>query len=509
MRGNVSTGFRGKRSSDRGATAIIVAVSLLVLLGFAAIAIDLGLGFNERRQDQTGADLGVMAGSLQSLNGVNQIRDETLSFVRQNLDTTFTDGEWETAWEGCTDPESTTTYASLRFTPVPSPTAWATPGGVLPCISTSPFGYVRVNTPDQFVDTTFGKLLGLNQITTGADAIAKIASRGRSGILPFGLPVTAGAGDHLCLSSGPTGLAVDPCTGAASGNFGTLKAPFFGNPDLGTSVNCNAASLGDTLAINIAIGIDHFVTVAPGTAAATEIRDICFNFGVNTLNTDTGFPNNGVEEGLAGPIPGSAPAGARPRLANSSNTASRFDRLLDDKPLWQYINPALAGGSDVPTVCAHNTFDNSLANPFRSSPDFRADWNADGTPDALESWQHMEACFDAYVGGPWQILFSDTLDESPRFSYAPQFWENSLGSGNAWLHIKQFRAVFIQGTWWKKGNAYAVFHPGEGCVGTCASNYSMKQVSGFIVPDASLPTELRGDPPPFGGLNPYKFELWK
>jgi Putative Flp pilus-assembly TadE/G-like len=503
---------RTRFRDDRGATAIFVSVILLLLLGFAAIAIDLGAGFNERRQDQTAADLGVMAGSLESLNSVAAIRDETLNYVKLNLDTTVTAAEWQTAWEGCLDPERTTTYASLRFTPVPLPAGWSNATSNLPCISVSPYGYVRVNTPDQFVDTTFGQLMGVDQLQTGADAIAKIAARGRAGILPFGLTSTAAGGDHLCLSSAPTGLAVDPCVGPNSGNFGTLKAPFFGNPDLGTSVNCNAAPLGDTLAINIAIGIDHFVTVAPGTSGATEIRDICFNIGVNTLNTDTGFPNAGVEEGLAGPLPATAPAGALARLTNSSNTANRFGRQLDDKPLWEYIDPTLNGltATDVPTICDPTTFDNSPTNPFRTHADFKADWNGDTFPDELESWQHMGACLKAYeTTGPWEVLLLSTIEESPRFSYAPQFHENTLGMGNNWLHIQRFRAVFIQGTWWKKGNAYAIFHPGEGCVGTCASNYAMKQVSGFIVPDAALPLDLRGDPPPFGGLNPYEFQLWK
>lgn len=51
--------FRGK--ADRGATAVIVALSLLVLVGFTAIAIDGGRAYNERRSTQNAADNAALA----------------------------------------------------------------------------------------------------------------------------------------------------------------------------------------------------------------------------------------------------------------------------------------------------------------------------------------------------------------------------------------------------------------------------------------------------------------
>ena len=93
-------------SSDRGASAVTVAVAMVVLMGMAAIAIDLGLGFNERRQDQTAADVAVMAGAVEVTLGADQqtIVSEVLQFARDNLDTSYTDGEWESIWESCSDP---------------------------------------------------------------------------------------------------------------------------------------------------------------------------------------------------------------------------------------------------------------------------------------------------------------------------------------------------------------------------------------------------------------------
>ena len=52
---------------ERGASALLVALSMLMLLGFAALAVDIGAGFNERRQDQNAADAAVLGGALEVL----------------------------------------------------------------------------------------------------------------------------------------------------------------------------------------------------------------------------------------------------------------------------------------------------------------------------------------------------------------------------------------------------------------------------------------------------------
>ena len=47
--------------SERGAAAVIVAVSMVVLMGFAALAIDLGAAYAEQQQLRNGADAGALA----------------------------------------------------------------------------------------------------------------------------------------------------------------------------------------------------------------------------------------------------------------------------------------------------------------------------------------------------------------------------------------------------------------------------------------------------------------
>ncbi len=56
------------RGKERGSTAILVAVALLMLMGFASLAIDAGLGFDDRRGTQNAADLAALAAAWQDCN---------------------------------------------------------------------------------------------------------------------------------------------------------------------------------------------------------------------------------------------------------------------------------------------------------------------------------------------------------------------------------------------------------------------------------------------------------
>ena len=51
----------GKASNERGAISVIVAILLVALLGFVAIAVDVGVIYSERAQLQNGADASAMA----------------------------------------------------------------------------------------------------------------------------------------------------------------------------------------------------------------------------------------------------------------------------------------------------------------------------------------------------------------------------------------------------------------------------------------------------------------
>ncbi len=67
--------LRGRGESERGSVAITVALSLTVLLGFAALVVDIGLNWATRTSAQTAADSAALAGasSLLSDGGVAAI----------------------------------------------------------------------------------------------------------------------------------------------------------------------------------------------------------------------------------------------------------------------------------------------------------------------------------------------------------------------------------------------------------------------------------------------------
>ena len=483
-------------------------MTLFVLIGFAALAIDIALGFNERRQDQTAADVGVMAAAVDTLASNATMRDSILDFTRRNVISTYTNSDWQARWEACTDPERAALNASgFNFVPVAAPGGWSV--GTIDCISFDAGGFVRVNLPELEFSTTFGKVFGIDELETNADAIARIASRG-GGILPFGLLSGTGEGTHVCLRDSAGGHAEEPCDGPDAGNFGAIESPHYGTQPGGPSQNCTGSPKKDVLAVNIAIGIDHRVTVDLDGSTSNERRDTCgvMNSGntPDTLNTFTGI-SNGLIEGLAvGPVPG----GFTPRLQQGPNPKrSVYGSSLDDKPMWEYIDPSITAtaGNDIPPQCEASTFDNSI------HPDF--DWDGDGVLDRPESWEHLDNCLNAYVNGqpghpaPYNaVIFEETLNESPRFAYVPQFHEATFGSGNSWRHVARFKATWLQGTWWKKGGTINVFHPGEAGSFSAGGNWSLIQLSGIVIPDRALPVDLRGASPT-GGVSPFKPELYR
>lgn len=495
---------------ERGVSALLTASALLLMMGMAAIALDVSAGYNERRQDQTAADAGALAGALEYVLGGSAASNKVTEYVAVNLDTTA--GAMQTAWESCVDPAAErNTQPGDNFVALPPPSGWTVTDPDDWCISVdSAKALLRVRVPLQSTSTTFGRVLGMNEINTFAVAVARIESRGSGGILPFGLGSGANGGYHTCLSDAPSGLATNPCDGGTTGNFGTLKIRQFGNTTLGTSTNCTASPLDQTLAQNIAVGTDHEVVTDPDGLTSNEVRDECFNPGVDTLNTDTSFSEFGAEDGMVGPVPG-MPA-ATPRLKQTGPfTGPIFnDHRINDKPLWEYLlNTVTYDGTVAPTTCDPASFTGGVADYNGNGlPD--DDFDGDGIQDQARSWQHMAKCLDDYASGLYAtVIFDETiLDNSSRFGYLPQFWEDDLGTGSQWNHIQRFRAIYINATVWKKGPTYKFHVPGEPCMGCGGNGWALKQVTAYVFPDASLPPVLRGDPiPGLTGLNPFEIEL--
>lgn len=78
-------------TDERGDSLILVALSLLVLLGLLALAIDVGFAYSERRHMQNAADAGALAGAAVMMTGGTdaEILAAVDEYVRRNTAQTF------------------------------------------------------------------------------------------------------------------------------------------------------------------------------------------------------------------------------------------------------------------------------------------------------------------------------------------------------------------------------------------------------------------------------------
>lgn len=497
---------------DRGATAVLIAFTMVVLLGMAAVAIDLGVGLNERRQGQTAADLAVMAGAVEVTQGSDQqtIVTEVLAYARDNLNIEYSDSDWQSAWQNCQDPErlgfDVGIGTPVDFQPIEEPEEWGS--GELECIS-QVSSYLRVRIPDQVVATSFARIIGTDELSTHADAVAKIDALDISGAaLPFGIPGGTGNGE-ICLKSSGSGTAFPPCQGPSAGGFGEINSEFFG--DFFGSPSCSNPG-DDELAQNVALGIDHALAEWPETDATDEgvtlgsphpgdfgaggvsdYQNIGFDAckiedgavvpevdghvtPPNTLRVATGFSPQPIEDGLISNMtflgePSRLQQGSNPtRVIHDGNTTTY---QLDNKGLWDYLNAT----NSVPGLpeCDGNTY---------------------GGLPLEEKIQRMDTCLDGYSGTT--DLFTSDLGESPRLVWAPEYWHAASSSGLSWQPIYRFRLVFLAGTYFNcsSGTCDFYFYPDlDSDTDLCATPpasckaIGLDQLSAYLLPGEAVPPD--------------------
>jgi len=518
---------------DRGASAVFIAFTMVLIMGIAAVAIDAtGLGFNERRQDQTAADTAVMSGALGFILGEDDVTkvSTALEVARANLDTTYTDAEWQASWEACVDPDiggvDVGTGTPVAFSPMPNP--FPLPGtATLQCVSKSS-SYMRVVIPDQVIDTTFGKVLGFDTLTTHAEAVARIETiTEEDGLLPFGIPGGTGDGE-TCLSSNPSGIAEPPCQGPNGGGFGAINSELFG--DFFGSPSCANPTGMTELEQNVALGIDHFVDVwssadgaaegvvegdaHPGDGTIGAYQNVSYDqcsisggavvpqqggqeFPPNTHKVDTGFSQAQYVE--AGLISNTMYLGQPSRLQNTSNPTQDLVKKrvggsetvysLDDRGPWIYLTG------------------NGLCNP--------TSYTGLAT-DAKVARFHM--CLTTYVGTT--DIFSTSIADSPRFAWAPQYWHDVSTTGLSWQPVKSYRMVFLGGLWFNcsGGTCGATFYPDEddenGNAEICevsgggCKQLNLDQMSAWILPDEAVPDSV-SSAFPGGEASPFEVRLFR
>lgn len=163
---------RPARSDQCGVTLILFTLMITVMLVFVALAMDSGLVFNERRQDQSAADSAVLAAAQLLLNGRTKAEAEEEIITGTLTNTQSTNGAtlegpggWRERWNSCS------------ATPPPN---FVVVDPTYPCIAfrdispSNPTTKVWAHLPPITVGSTFGGVVGINSYKTTAEATAEI-----------------------------------------------------------------------------------------------------------------------------------------------------------------------------------------------------------------------------------------------------------------------------------------------------------------------------------------------
>jgi hypothetical protein len=233
---------------ERGQVVLIVAGGLVVLLLFAGLVIDTGVGFRERRASQNISDLSAMAG--------------TRIIAESYLDpSTPVDGsdvyaavEESAAANGCEDPCTwSAEYVMPNGTGVTTDLGPVIDGGGIPAGAQG----VTV-TSDRHPATFFMRLIGQDHINVSSDATALTSQQEPppAGILlPIGIfDADYETGVEYTLTEGEHG----------PGNFGWLT--WFGSPDAGTMAD--SVCMPD----NPAFGFPHWFDGGTGVMNKSQAR---------------------------------------------------------------------------------------------------------------------------------------------------------------------------------------------------------------------------------------------
>ena len=414
--------MRAEVRSDRGASAILIAMVMVVIMGIAAVVLDGGNAFGEKRQAQSGVDFASLAALAAATGGSPEDAGaaEAQNVVAANLPGRTLD------WDACTD-----TSPPPEYTIVSSLTD---------CISfTENFGQARVVLPADAVDTTFGAILGIDEITVRTEAEAEQTSQASAQVIPW----TAGSGSNVCLFSNQAPQTVPPCDGPQSGFFGYLDMALYGSSssDLDNPSTCAQGTSNVRSAINVAKGSDHImVEWNPGDPVVHD-HTVCPNKSedINQLEVQTGSPTQGATEGLitgiSGSINGQSFGAADGRLEYNSawstgSPVSVRGFTLDNTPLWAYLD------------------------------DPSCSWAAGAITGNVDEFQEMVACLDAWTPADGSV-FSASLSEHRRFAAVPIFTSYPTGPGSYLIDF--FSPVWIETIYQNcsANRCHTIFSPAE------------------------------------------------
>ena len=449
-----------RSNRESGVSALILASSLLLLMGMAAVTVDLGAAFNERRQDQSSADAAALAAGVEILigNSYEEAVAAAKSFVDQNLGRTLTAAQWSQ----CTDTDHvglTTREAANGLDPSQ------------PCISFGQsaggqaFSHIRVRVPVQETPTTFGRVLGVFTLQTSAAAEVELVPLLGQGAFPASVFNGTAAGTTVCIKTGTGSANQTSCGDPSTGNFGNFRPYFYTeiHPSNPNSM-CNDGSSVNALGFIMSNGLDHSLGIAPGAGLGTRVNgDSCPGqsgpINPDRVRSGSGYSNNDVTQGLiSGGTWDSTPYVGRltkpTPWSGSYGAATIFTRPVDNRPLWTFIDPAQALLADVavnvatPQVPAFAACSAAAAGP--SFITTLAEEPAFETAQAA-----LTQCLTAFAGlpiPPADGLFVEALFDSPRLTIVPEYHQLvPIGNNSCCYDLKGSQPVYLNSVWTAHG----------------------------------------------------------
>jgi Flp pilus assembly protein TadG len=422
--------------SEQGASLILTSLALVLLMGMAALAVDLGIAFNERRQDQSAADVGSLAAAqfarpissaqCAAYSGIQLARCngamEAMAVANATLDSPSL-ADWATASECLGLP------AGYTVSPITNCVAF-----------NANLQRAWVKVPNIEVGTVFARVMGFAQVVTNADAIAITGNALSGNLLPFLTPSIVGTSSYDCLKTGPNpnwGVCEDL---PATGNFGSGDYFVYGNELIDSITQCFGGT-NSRLVYNIANGVDHPLGIHP-TGSGTGIHETSscpiFSAQPDMVTGQSGVGSNldiGLTQG--GTFHSNVPYDGRiedaggflVRNAGGGNPESR----VDNNPLWSYLLGGLSG------ACS-----------------------------AVSSPAQMVACIDQ-AKSSGTVIFTDSIVDSPRFGFTALMYEPGFLTPGADYHIQSYLPVFLDTTFYgcNASGCTIVHTPGVAETGAC------------------------------------------
>lgn len=394
---------------------------MVLLLGFAALVVDWGLGTTERRAAQNAADAAALGGAVEftttsATDAVAAAVTEVYAKIAAN-DIVISAGDWA----ACTDPDA---LARRTLTDL------GVAGGS-DCISFSEaYTEIRVRIPTIDVPAVFGVFVGSNGLEVSAFAQAQVRpSFGGAFAFPSGAFSAAG-GTEICLKTGTGSTNVESCDNPSTGDFGTFNAYFYSGPN-----ECTSGGQPGPRSRIIALGMDHQLGLHPSGAGGGLVNGAsCPQFGgpakPNMVDSSGGYSNTDITDGI---VKGGTWGGAFKGRLNGGTVATGtygsatiFGKGIDNRALWTYIDTSVASPNCV-AAAGHP------AQP--ATPALYA-----------TAWADMLTCLKTTNS----VIFLPSIADSPRLSVVPKYWELAkLANNSCCYHVELLVPMWIEGIYMK------------------------------------------------------------